>query len=116
MSVEERGKFESETVNLYGGVDYAVGTPSHDDDTAATSSAKATMAVVTILLMIDGDSTRIPTVRGIGDVETALRQIATDSKMDDCLQSAEILWTPEDRTETLTPRDVIADYPGLRSI
>ena len=76
-----------------------------------------TQAVVTLVLAIDGDSTEIPTrINSVGDVEDALRKIASDSKVDDCLQSAEILWTPEDRTETLTLREVVADYPELRSI
>ena len=72
---------------------------------------------MTLVLAIDGDSTKIPTrIDSVADVEEALRKIASDSKIDDCLQSAEILWTPEDRTETLTLRDVVADYPDLRSI
>ena len=49
-------------------------------------------------------------------MEEALRKIASDAKVDDCLQSAEILWTPEDRSETLTLREVVADYPELRSV
>lgn len=74
------------------------------------------MAVVTLVLAIDGDSTKIPRIGGIADVEDALRKIASDSKMDDCLQSVEILWTPDERSETLTLQDVIADYPTLRSV
>ena len=41
---------------------------------------------------------------------------ALDAKADECLRGAEILWTPEERDETLTMRDVLADYPGLRSV
>ena len=72
---------------------------------------------MTLVLAIDGDSTQIPTrINSVSDVEEALRKIASDSKVDDCLQSAEILWTPEDRAETLTLREVVADYPDLRSV
>ena len=72
---------------------------------------------MTLVLAIDGDSTEIPTrINSVSDVEEALRKIASDAKVDDCLQSAEILWTPEDRTETLTLREVVADYPELRSV
>jgi uncharacterized membrane protein len=75
------------------------------------------MAVVTLVLAIDGDSTQIPTkINSIGDVEEALRKIASDAKVEDCLQSVEILWTPEERTETLSRRDVLADYPELRTL
>jgi uncharacterized membrane protein len=110
-SITERSKFESETVSNYGGVDYGSrGGGGYGSDN------KATMAVVTILLTIDGDSTKLPQISSVRDVEDALRKIASDSKVDTCLQSAEILWTPEDRSETLTARDVVADYPELRSV
>lgn len=112
-SIKERSKFESETLSNYGGVDYGSrrggGGESGSDD-------KATMAVVTILLSIDGDKTKVPQIRSVGDVEDALRMIASDSKVNTCLQAAEILWTPEDRSESLSARDVVADYPELRSV
>ena len=111
QSIQERGKFESETVSNYGGVDY-----TERGAGSSVGDSKATMAVVTLLLAIDGDSTAVPQISSIADIETALRKIASDSKVDDCLQSAEILWTPEERYETLGPRDIIADYPELRSI
>ena len=111
-SVKERSKFENENVSKYGGVDYGVGRSGQ----SGAASGKATMAVVSIILAIDGDSTKLPRINSIGDVEQALRQIASDAKVGDCLNSAEILWTPEDRSETLTLRDVVADYPELRSV
>ena len=111
-SVQERSKFEQETVSQYGGVDYSSRSVGN---TGATDS-KATMAVVTILIAIDGDSTKLPQVNSLRDVENALQKIASDVKTDDCLLSAEILWSPEARTETLSKRDVVADYPELRSV
>jgi uncharacterized membrane protein len=111
-SVKERSKFENEVISKYGGVDYS-GSRSGAENGIPS---KATMAVVTLVLAIDGDSTKLPRINNALDVEEALRKIASDSKIDDCLQSAEILWTPEDRSETLSLRDVVADYPELRSI
>ena len=102
QAIKERSKFERENTRLF--------------KTSTESSSKATMAVVTMVFAIDGDSTKIPRIGSISDVEEALRKIASDSKMDDCLQSVEILWTPEDRSETLTMKDVIADYSTLRSV
>jgi uncharacterized membrane protein len=112
LSIKERGKFEQETVSKYGGVDYS----SRVSGSSSAASDKATVAVVTIMLAIDGDSTKLPSVNSLQDVEEALRKIASDAKVDDCLQSAEILWTPEDRSETLTLREVVADYPELRAV
>ncbi|GAX18350.1 hypothetical protein FisN_23Hh244 [Fistulifera solaris] len=111
-SVQERSKFEQETVSKYGGVDYS----STSMKSAGASNSKATMAVITILIAIDGDSTKLPTINSLRDVENALQKIASDVKTDDCLQSAEILWSPEARFETLSKRDVVADYPELRSV
>jgi len=116
-SVQERAKFETETVSKFGGVDY--GSRWAPSRIASEASGKATMAVVTLVLAMDsnqmGNSDKIK-IRSISDVEEALRRIATDAKVGDCLQGAEILWTPEDRSETLTLRDVVADYPELRSV
>ena len=118
MAITERSKFEKETVSQYGGVDYSIipnasSLPSLGGDVV---DGKATMAVVTLVMAIDGDSTKVSTFNSISDVENALQRISSDSKVDDCLQSVEILWTPEDRTESLSLRDVVADYPELRSV
>jgi len=118
-SIKERSKFESETVSKYGGVDYGSSSSSAsiaDLRDSSGSNDKATIAVITLILAIDGDSTNLNQINNIADVEQALQKIATNSKVDDCLQSAEILWTPEERSETLNKRDVIADYPELRSV
>ena len=114
-SIKERSKFESETVNKYSGVDYARSPPSLLGS-ANSNADRATMAVVTLVLAIDGDSTKLNKINSVSDVEQALQKIASDSKVGDCLQSVEILWTPEDRLETLSIQDVVADYPELRSV
>lgn len=121
VTIRERGKFQRETISKFGGVDYSsgergllVGT-SRDDE----YKVKSTVAVVTIMMLIDGDSTNkaLPTrITSIRDAEEVLSRIATDARADECLRGAEILWTPEERDETLTMRDVLADYPNLRSI
>jgi uncharacterized membrane protein len=117
MAIKERSKFEKEIVSKYGGVDYSINPNSSlPPSFSGVVDGKATMAVVTLVLAIEGDSTKMPSINSISDVEDALRRISSDSKVDDCLQSVEILWTPEDRTESLSLRDVVADYPELRSV
>ena len=112
-SVQERSKFEQETVSKFGGVDTSsVGRRSSDGG----GNNKATMAVVTLVLSIQGDSTKIPKIRSVADVEDALRKIAADVKVDDCLTGAEILWTPQDRSEALSRMEVVADYPELTTV
>lgn len=118
IAINERSKFEKESISKYGGVDYA----QQEDETMRASlpgdsySPKATAAVVTIILSIDGDSTKLPMINSPTDLQKALVMIASDVKVDDCLRSAEVLWTPEDGKDTLSERDVIVDYPELRSI
>ena len=114
QAFRERAKFESETVSNYGGIDYNTSSPFGQNQ--PTEGSKATMAVVTLLLNINGDNTKMNQINSMSDVEDALRIIATDAKVDDCLQGVEILWTPEDGSETLTSRDIIVDYPELRSV
>lgn len=117
LAIQERSKFERESISKYGGVDYAQQQYIHDSASDTGSfSPKATAAVVTIILSIDGDSTKLPVIKSVADLEQALVKIASDVKVDDCLRSAEVLWTPEDSNDTLSQRDVIADYPDLRNI
>lgn len=113
-SVTERSKFETETLSKFGGVDYT--GAARGVRTGETSNGKATMAVITLILAIDGDSTKLNRINTASDVEQALQRIAADAKVGDCLQSVEILWTPEDRSETLSIREVVVDYPELRSV
>lgn len=68
MSVQERGKFERETKSVYGGVDYT-GADRKQLPQSDSVSPQATMAVITIILAIEGDSTKIPTIRSTADVE-----------------------------------------------
>jgi len=112
LAVKERGKFEREA-RRYGGVDYS---QSRKEQELTQYRPKATMAVVTLLVAVEGDSTKLPVIRSQKDMEEALAKIASDVKVDDCLQSAEILWTPEDRSEVLTMKEIVSDYPELRSI
>jgi uncharacterized membrane protein len=44
-----------------------------------------------------------------------LASIASDCMVDDgyCVNAAEVLWTPSDRNEVLSKRDIIVDFPEL---
>ena len=116
-TVQERAKFEQETaISQYGGVNYSGASSTTSSSSSSSGCDKATVAVVTLVIVIDGDSTTLPAIRSMANVEQALQRIASDAKVSDCLQSAEILWTPQDQSETLTLQDVIADYPKLRTV
>jgi uncharacterized membrane protein len=82
-------------------------------NTPVDDSFRATAAVVSINLAIEGDSTKFSKIKTRNELRAALSRVASDSKIEDCLLSAEILWTPEDRSETLSNQDLYADYPSL---
>ena len=44
-----------------------------------------------------------------------LASIASDCLVDDgyCVNAVEVFWSPGDKSEVLTKRDVIADFPEL---
>lgn len=111
-AIQERSKFEMEKTNKYEGVDYS----SFERSNIEALGNQATSAVVTLVIAIDGDQTKLPQINSVRDLETALTKIATDVKVDDCLRSAEVLWTPDDDNDILSQRDVIVDYPKLRTI
>ena len=116
VAFRERSKFEKEGTNKFGGVDYSNKRLPSSDIEDGLFSAQATSAVITLIVAIDGDSTKLPQINNISDLEMALTRLATDVKVDDCLRSAEVLWTPDEKTDYLSERDVVVDYPKLRSV
>lgn len=95
-------------MNNFGGNDN-----TERSSTAVDDPYRATAAVVSINLAIEGDSTKFSKIKTRNELRAALSRVAADSQIEDCLLSAEILWTPEDRSETLSNQDVYADYPSL---
>ena len=83
---------------------------SADDEISFSSP---TMAIVTLNYAIEGDSTELPAIRSRDDLRLALKRIAADAVVSDCLLMAEVLWSPEDSSETLSRDTVYADFPNL---
>jgi uncharacterized membrane protein len=101
-------------VNQFGGVDRSdrSNTPTNAD----TSNNYPTLAVVTLTISIEGDSTILPTIKTRSQLREALSRIAADAQVDDCLLGGEVLWAPEGTTEVMTEEEVLADYPDLMTI
>lgn len=98
-------------VNKFGREDRSEAAQSQSSN---VNDPKATAAVVSINLAIEGDSTNFKNgIRYRQDLLDALSKIASDAQVDDCLLSAEVLWAPEERNELLTKNDIYADYPDL---
>ena len=52
-------------------------------------------------------------IRTREELRQLLTSIAADTKVDECLLAAELLWAPEERQDILTKQDIAADYPEL---
>lgn len=109
MSTFERAKFGKETINVFNGAKAI--EPA--DESMTNEDSQATSVVVSMLVSIEGDRTKVRRIISRRDLENALLRIAADSQVDDCLLSAEVLWTPEDRSVTLSNQDLVASYPEL---
>lgn len=109
VSIKQRSKFDKESVNKYSGKDMSEEVTRNTEDTMS----RATAAVVTINVSIEGDQTRLPKIRSRKDLVSALSRLASDAPVEDCLLSAEVLWAPGSRSETLSKENLFADYPDL---
>ena len=112
LAVRERSKFEKELVSIEHGVNLNI-EPARQARPELQSTA--TMAVVTIILLLEGDA-KIPPIKTTTNVEEALSIIASEAKVSGKLLAAEILWTPEDPSETLNEKDIISNYPNLINV
>jgi uncharacterized membrane protein len=90
--------------------------PATKDATKADTrivSSTPTIAIVTINFAMEGDSTVLPTITSREDVHNALSMIASDALVGGCLMTAEIIWSPEDPSESLSKEEIYADFPTL---
>jgi uncharacterized membrane protein len=100
-------------VNKFGSEDRSESVISQEP---SVDSSCATSAIVSINIAIEGDSTKLPRIRNREDLVEALSKLASDAQVEECLLSAEILWSPNEPGEVLTTTDVYADYPDLVTI
>lgn len=107
ISLEERGKFDEETlVNVNNLRKRMMGTPKSD-------RFNNEYIVVTILVAAEGEF-KLPVINDNTDLKAALRKLG--SIPSDSIQAVEVLWTPQDENDTLSERELLRDYPLLRSL
>jgi uncharacterized membrane protein len=107
-------------VNLFDGVDRSDRSNHHNPVQPANNNDNSnhypTLAVVTLTISIEGDSTMLPTIKTRAQLRDAFSRIAADAQVEDCLLGGEVLWAPEGTTEVMTEEEVLADYPDLMTI
>lgn len=96
-------------MNKFGNQSFIDESPSGN----SSGSSGPTKAVVSINMVIEGDSLASTRIRSRDDLLSTLSQIAADSQVDACLMSGEILWSPEVPGEYITNEDLYADFPNL---
>jgi uncharacterized membrane protein len=111
LSLEERGKFENETlVNVNArkrtGAKNAAG---NGDNSGMTNE----FIVVTILVAADAPL-KLPPVTSAEELQTALKRLGAVRAS--AVQAVEILWTPQEEGDTLTQAELSANYPLLNSL
>jgi len=80
------------------------------------SSSGATNIVVSIVVEIQGDTTKFEGAGfSLSGTKEILSSIAANCLVDEgyCLNAAEVFWTPSDRNEILSSTDLIVDFPEL---
>jgi uncharacterized membrane protein len=104
LAVKERAKFEEETSSVATIAPSAVGSTP-------------TQVVVSIVVAMRGKSSGYLSgpVRSEADVARCLQGLATDALVDegDNVMAVEVLWTPSEPGNTISPRELITDYPEL---
>lgn len=108
LSLEERGKFDEETLvnvnNLMKRMQMGARRAERFNNE---------YIVVTILVAAEGEY-KLPQVNGNSDLKAALRKLGSIPA--DSIQAVEVLWTPQDENDTLSERELLRDYPLLRSL
>ena len=104
LAIKERAKFEEETSKIATIAPSAVGS-------------SPTQVVVSIVVAVRGRSSGYMSgpMRSTADVSRCLQGLATDALTDqgENVMAVEVLWTPSEPGNTISPRELIEDYPEL---
>jgi len=106
LSLKERSKIERETVNRVRGTDKS---DAREGEGKLEDIGKPTSAVITLILALQGRT--INECKDLASLRSALSTIGSDVTGNDALMAAEVMWTPEEAWETVTPDEIIMDYP-----
>lgn len=105
LSIEERSKFTAETlVNVGGKIDRRHRPATPDD-------APASYIVVTLLLGTADDRPLVGTVNSPQELRAALQRLGAVPS--NYLLVYELLWSPQDETDSLSEDELIVGYPDL---
>ncbi|XP_008681532.1 uncharacterized isoform X1 [Zea mays] len=107
LSIEERGKFDEETLVNVNSIKRNKGGSQR------SSGFSNEYIVITILVAAEGVH-KVPVINSSNDLKTALQKMgAIPSRK---ILAVEVLWTPQNENDTLSERELLEDYPLLRPL
>uniref|UniRef100_A0A0D6QSM4 DUF1517 domain-containing protein n=1 Tax=Araucaria cunninghamii TaxID=56994 RepID=A0A0D6QSM4_ARACU len=109
LSIEERGKFDEETlVNVNSMWKRQQSRIKQRSDAFANE-----YIVVTIIVAAEGEH-KLPTINSSADLREALKKLGSIPSHQTL--AVEVLWTPQNEYDTLNERELLQDYPLLRPL
>lgn len=107
LSIEERGKFDEETLINVNNIKKQSATSRR------ANGFSNEYIVITILVAAEGVH-KLPSINNSGDLKEALQVLA--SIPSSRTLAVEVLWTPQNEDDTLSERELLEDYSLLRPL
>lgn len=106
LSLEERGKFQSETLSNVGG-------RTTRNVAKVSGDGINELIVVTVIAAIDGKVSTTD-IFDQDDLKSNLELLG--SVPSDRLLALEVLWTPQDENDYFTKQELVTDYPTMNML
>ncbi|CAM0910820.1 unnamed protein product [Alopecurus aequalis] len=108
ISVQERSKFDEETLSNWNGV------KRKKNYSMKTDGSRNEYVVVTILVAADGKMDLPEAIRSAADLDAVAAKL--DSTPESDLRGVRILWTPQDADDVLSEERIRKEYPNLKTL
>ncbi|CAM0910819.1 unnamed protein product [Alopecurus aequalis] len=105
LSIEERSKFDEETLYCLDGIKRTKEYSRKQD------GSRNEYIVVTILVAANG-ALKFPKITRPADLEAVVKKLNSIHERD--IRGIHVLWTPQEENDVLTEEKLLADYPHLR--
>merc|ERR1711998_95035 len=100
FSLRERAKVERETFNTVRGLNKS---DKRVKESRMEAIGRPTVAVVTFILALEGRT--LPEVKDLSSLRATLLRLGTDALENSSLMAAEVMWSPEEPWDVLTPEE-----------
>ena len=113
LSLEERSKFDSETLVNVNARQRRAAAPATSPAGGDGVGVRNEYIVVTILVAADSPL-KMPQVASLADLQTALKRLGAVRA--DAVQAVEVMWAPQEEGDALTAAELSLKYPTLNSL